>query len=108
MGRVRFSPEQIIGKLREAELLLGQGANVGEAIRKLGVSEQTYYRRRKEYGGMRVDQARRLKDLDKISSGGLIKPASFGIKAAVMGAVLLILSEVVNLNQDDRRSQLSG
>jgi len=50
MGRVRFTPEQIIGKLREAELLLGQGMNIAEAVRKLGVSEQTYYRWRKEYG----------------------------------------------------------
>ena len=65
MGRVRFTPEQIIGKLREAELHLGQGMNIGEAIRKLGVSEQTYYRWRKEYGGMRVDQARRLKELEQ-------------------------------------------
>jgi transposase-like protein len=64
MGRVRFTPEQIIGKLREAELHLGQGMSIGEAIRKLGVSEQTYYRWRKEYGGMRVDQARRLKELE--------------------------------------------
>ncbi len=68
MGRVRFSPEQIIGKLREAELLLDQGMNSGEAIRKLGVSEQTYYRWRKEYGGMRVDQARRLKELETENS----------------------------------------
>jgi transposase-like protein len=64
MGRKWFTPEQIIGKLREAEVLLGQGTNIGEAIRKLGVSEQTYYRWRKEYGGMRVDQARRLKELE--------------------------------------------
>jgi putative transposase len=64
MGRVRFTAEQIIGKLREAELLLGQGMSIGEAIRKLGVSEQTYYRWRKEYGGMRVDQAKRLKELE--------------------------------------------
>jgi putative transposase len=68
MGRVRFTAEQIIGKLREAELLLGQGRNIGEAIRKLGVSEQTYYRWRKEYGGMRVDQARRLKELETENS----------------------------------------
>jgi len=64
MGRVWFTPEQIIGKLREAEVLLGQGTSIGEAIRKLGVSEQTYCRWRKEYGGMRVDQARRLKELE--------------------------------------------
>ena len=64
MGRVRFTPEQIIGKLREAELLLGQGTDMGEAVRKLGISQQAYYRWRKEYGGMRVDQARRLKELE--------------------------------------------
>ena len=64
MGRVRFTAEQIIGKLREAEVLLGQGLSIGEAIRRLGVSEQTYYRWRKEYGGMRVDQAKRLKELE--------------------------------------------
>ena len=65
MGRKIFTSEQIIGKLREAEILLSQGDSVGEASRKLGVTEQTYYRWRKEYGVMRVDQARRLKDLEK-------------------------------------------
>ena len=64
MGRVRFLPEQIIGKLREAEVLLGQGLAIGEISRKIAISEQTYYRWRKEYGGMRVDQARRLKELE--------------------------------------------
>jgi len=64
MGRVRFTAEQIIGKLREAEVLLSQGLTIGEAIRRLGVSEQTYYRWRKEYGGMRIDQAKRLKELE--------------------------------------------
>jgi transposase-like protein len=68
MGRVRFTAEQIIGKLREAEVVLGQGTSIGEAIRKLGVSEQTYYRWRKEYGGMRVDQAKRLKELEAENS----------------------------------------
>jgi putative transposase len=63
--RKGFQPEQIIGKLREAEVLLSQGSTVGEASRKLGVTEQTYYRWRKEYGGMRVDQAKRLKELEK-------------------------------------------
>jgi putative transposase len=60
-----FKPEQIINKLREAEVLLSQGAMVGEASRKLGVTEQTYYRWRREYGGMRVDQAKRLQELEK-------------------------------------------
>ena len=65
MGRRTFTAEQIIGKLREAEVLLSQGDSVGEASRKLGVTEQTYYRWRREYGGMRVEQARRLKELEK-------------------------------------------
>ena len=60
-----FTAEQIIGKLREAEVFLGQGGMVGEVSRKLGITEQTYYRWRREYGGMRVEQARRLKELEK-------------------------------------------
>jgi transposase-like protein len=63
-----FKPEQIINKLREAEVLLSQGLTVGEVARKLNVTEQTYYRWRKEYGGMRVEQARRLQDLKKENS----------------------------------------
>ena len=65
MAKKSHSPEKIINKLREAEILLNQGANVGEASRKIGVTEQTYYRWRKEYGGMRIEQAKRLKDLEK-------------------------------------------
>ncbi len=65
MGRRTFTAEQIINKLREAEVLLSQGDTVGEASRKIGVTEQTYYRWRREYGGMRVEQARRLKELEK-------------------------------------------
>jgi transposase-like protein len=65
MVRKSFKPEQIINKLREAEVLLSQGSTIGEASRKLGVTEQTYYRWRKEYGGMRVEQAKRLQELEK-------------------------------------------
>jgi transposase-like protein len=65
MAKRSQSPEQIITRLREAEILLNQGATVAEASRKIGVTEQTYYRWRKAYGGMRVDQARRLRDLEK-------------------------------------------
>ena len=65
MKKKGFSAEQIIGKLREAEVLLSQGNSVGEVSRKLGVTEQTYYRWRREFGGMRVEQARRLKELEK-------------------------------------------
>ncbi len=65
MVRKGYTPEQIINKLREAEILLNQGSTVGETSRKLGVTEQTYYHWRKEYGGMRVEQAKRLKELEK-------------------------------------------
>ena len=65
MGRKNYTAEQNIGMLREAEVLQGQGMTIGDVSRKLGISEQTYYRWRKEYGGMRVDQARRLKELEK-------------------------------------------
>ena len=63
-----FSAEQIIAKLRDAEVLLSQGQKVGEVSRKLGITEQTYYRWRKEYGGMRIEQAKRLKELEKENS----------------------------------------
>ena len=65
MSRKRYTPEQIIGMLREAEVRLSQGGKIGVICRALGVSEQSYYRWRKEYGGLRVDQAKRLKDLEK-------------------------------------------
>ena len=64
MARKRYTTEQIIGHLRQAEILISEGKTIIEAARHLGVSEQTYYRWRKEYGGMEVDQARRLKELD--------------------------------------------
>jgi transposase-like protein len=60
-----YTPEQIINRLREAEIYLGQGSGIAEASKKIGVTEQTYYRWRKEYGGMRVEQARKLKELEK-------------------------------------------
>ena len=65
MARKRYTPEQIIGMLREAEVRLSQGEKVGEISRSLGISEQSYYRWRKEYGGLKISQARRLKDLEK-------------------------------------------
>jgi transposase-like protein len=60
-----YKPEEVITKLREAELRLSQGATVAEVIRMLGISEVTYYRWRKEFGGMQVDEAKRLKELEK-------------------------------------------
>lgn len=65
MKKKRHSTEQIIAKLREAEVLLSQGQTVAQACKQLEVTEQTYYRWRKEYGGLQVDQAKRLKELEK-------------------------------------------
>ncbi len=65
MSRKVHQPEQIIRKLREAEIYLSQDMTAQEAARKIGVTEQTYYRWRKEYGGMQVEQAKRLKALEK-------------------------------------------
>jgi putative transposase len=62
------TPEQIINKLREAEVMLSQGATVAVVSKKIGVSDYTYYRWRKEYGGMRVEQAHRLKELEQENS----------------------------------------
>jgi len=65
MARKHFTPELVIKKLREAEVLLSKGETVEQICRKLGVSDVTYYRWRKEYGGMRVEQARKLKELEQ-------------------------------------------
>jgi len=65
MVRKGYTPEQIINKLREAEILLSQGNSVSVITRKIGVSDYTYYRWRKEYGGLRIEQAKKLKDLEK-------------------------------------------
>ena len=65
MAKRGYTPEHIINKLREAEVLLSQGATLSTVLKKIGVSDVTYYRWRKEYGGMRVDQAHRLKQLEQ-------------------------------------------
>jgi transposase-like protein len=65
MPKKRHTTEEIIGKLREVEVLVGRGGSLGEAIRSIGVTEQTFYRWRKEYGGLKMDQARRLKELER-------------------------------------------
>ena len=65
MARRKYTPEQIISKLREVEVALAQGATVALAVRDIEVTEQTYYRWRREYGGLTVEQAKRLKELEK-------------------------------------------
>jgi len=65
MGKKRHTPEEIITKLREADVLQAKGQTVGEACRQIEVSEQTYFNWRKEYGGLRVDQAKRFKEIEQ-------------------------------------------
>jgi putative transposase len=68
MGKQRHTAEQIISKLREAEVLQAKGMPMEEVMRQLGVSDATYYKWRKEYGGLRIDQAKRLKELEQENS----------------------------------------
>ena len=91
MSRRRHTPEQIITALREAEVGLANGKTVGQVGRELGISEQTYYRWRKEYGGMKVDQARHLKELERENAQ---------LKRAVVNLTLdkLILEEAAKGN----------
>ena len=92
MARRRYKPEEIVGLLRQAEVLHGQGMSMADAIRQLGISEVTYYRWRKEYGGMSGDQLRRLKDrrqLRAVEAGqpfGLLQDA--GMPTAKMDEVV--------------------
>ena len=64
MGTKRHKPEDVVAKLRQADVLIAQGQSVADAIRALGVTEVTYYRWRKEFGGLKTDQVRRMKDLE--------------------------------------------
>jgi putative transposase len=61
----RFSPEQIVNKLRQAEVMQAQGQTIAQACKSIGITEQTYYRWRREYGGLKTDQAKRLKELER-------------------------------------------
>ena len=65
MARKRHKPEEIVAKLRQVDVLLSQGRSVGEAVRSIGVTQFTYYRWRKEFGGLKGDQVKRLKELEK-------------------------------------------
>ena len=91
MGGKRYSPEQIIGMLREAEVAMAQGQTVGQVFRSLGIVEQTFYRWRREYGGLKIEQARRLKVLEQENAR---------LKRAVAELTLdkLILQEAVKGN----------
>ena len=65
MGKQKFTAEQIMGKLHEADVLQSQGKTIAEITRQLAISDMTYYKWRKEYGGLRIDQAKRLKELEQ-------------------------------------------
>jgi transposase-like protein len=65
MSKKRYSPEEIVNKLREADVLIAQGQTVAQASKRIGVTSFTYYRWRKEYGGMKTNQAKRLKELER-------------------------------------------
>lgn len=65
MSRKRFSAEEIVNKLREADVLIARGQTVAQASKQIGVADQTYFRWRREYGGLKTDQARRLKELER-------------------------------------------
>jgi putative transposase len=65
MPRKHHKPEEIVAKLRQVDVLVSQGQNIADAIRQIGVSEVTYYRWRQEYGGLKIDQVKRLKELEQ-------------------------------------------
>ena len=65
MPKKRYTPEEIVAKLRQVDVLVSQGQNMADAIRQIGVSEVTYYRWRQEYGGLKTDQVKRLKELEQ-------------------------------------------
>ena len=66
MARKRYKPEEIVAKLRQVDVLVSQGQNLVDAIRQIGVSEVTYYRWRQEFGGLKSEQVKRLKDLEEV------------------------------------------
>ena len=106
MSKKRYKPEQIIGMLREAEVALAQGQTVAQVCRSLGIAEQTFYRWRREYGGLKVEQAKRLKALEQENTR---------LRRAVSDLTLdkLILQEAVRGNFSarpvaDNASSISG
>ena len=87
MGRKRYQPEQIIGHLREAEILLVKGSTIGQVCRKTGITEQTYYRWRRDYGSLSVDQAKRLKEMEKENARLMRLVADLSLDKAILKEV---------------------
>ena len=115
MGQKRFTSEQIIAKLREAEVEVSRGQSVPQACRKIGVTEQTYYRWRKAYGGLRLDQAKRLKELEQKLAAELKlqkeKTKKITGKNIALPADLLTATEVKQLKgilHPDRLQSITG
>ena len=88
MGRKRYQPEQIIGYLREAEILLAKGSTIGQVCRKIGITEQTYYRWRRDYGSLSVDQAKRLKEMEKENARLMRLVADLSLDKAILKEVV--------------------
>ena len=86
--RIRYTPEQIITKLREVEVYLSQGQTIAQACRKIEISDQTYYRWRREYGGMDVTQARKLKEMEKENTQLKKLVADLSLDNAILKEVL--------------------
>ena len=86
--RIRYTPEQIITKLREAEVFLSQGKTISQACRRIEISDQTYYRWRREYGGMDVTQARKLKEMEKENTQLKKLVADLSLDNAILKEVL--------------------
>jgi|TARA_B100002003_G_scaffold71215_1_gene66388 transposase-like protein len=84
MVKKTYTPEQILNKLREAEILLNQGTTLPVVWKKIGVSDCTYYRWRKEYGGMRIEQAKRLKELEQENSRLKLVVADLSLDNAIL------------------------
>jgi len=88
MARKIYTPEQMIGMLREAEVRLSQGDKIGSICRSVGISEQSYYRWRREYGGLKVNQAKRLKDLEKENQRLRKAVSDLTLDALILGRLL--------------------
>ena len=98
MARRRHTPEQIVRKLREADRLLGEGADIGAVARHLEVSEQTYHRWRAQYGGMKADDARRLKELERENAVLKRLLADAEVEKAALREIALLSGKTIHLD----------
>jgi putative transposase len=104
MGRKRHTAEQIISKLRIAEVETSKGQTIGLVCRKLEISEQTYYKWRREYGGMRTDQAKRLKDLERQNAQLKKLVADQALDNSILKEAISRNYQVLTFSDDDGKS----